>query len=125
MARHMAWRLHPTCSVRYGSTRKEVKTRTVGDVAESVSPPAAFEEICMLDQLSGGRLDLGIGRGGVPLELSFFGVSAADAQDRYNEAAEIVIKAKETDALAYYGRHFSISDAPITLSPIRKPYPPL
>ena len=53
----------------------------------------------MLDQLSGGRLDLGIGRGAVPLELSFFGVSAAEAQDRYSEAAEIVIKAMETDTL--------------------------
>jgi alkanesulfonate monooxygenase SsuD/methylene tetrahydromethanopterin reductase-like flavin-dependent oxidoreductase (luciferase family) len=88
-------------------------------------PLRAFEEICMLDQLSGGRLDLGIGRGGVPLELSFFGVSPAEAQERYNEAVEIVIKAMETDALTYCGRHFSISDVPITLSPIQKPHPPL
>ncbi|WP_454650979.1 LLM class flavin-dependent oxidoreductase [Bradyrhizobium liaoningense] len=88
-------------------------------------PLRAFEEICMLDQLSGGRLELGIGRGGVPLELSFFGVSAAEAEDRYNEATEIVIKAMETDALTYRGRHFSIADVPITLSPIQRPYPPL
>jgi alkanesulfonate monooxygenase SsuD/methylene tetrahydromethanopterin reductase-like flavin-dependent oxidoreductase (luciferase family) len=45
-------------------------------------PLRAFEEICMLDQLSGGRVDLGIGRGAVPVELSFFGVSAEEAQDR-------------------------------------------
>jgi alkanesulfonate monooxygenase SsuD/methylene tetrahydromethanopterin reductase-like flavin-dependent oxidoreductase (luciferase family) len=88
-------------------------------------PLRAFEEICMLDQLSGGRLDLGIGRGAVPLELSFFGVSPSEAQDHYSEAAEIVLKAMETDTLTYCGRHFSISDVPITLSPIQKPYPPL
>jgi alkanesulfonate monooxygenase SsuD/methylene tetrahydromethanopterin reductase-like flavin-dependent oxidoreductase (luciferase family) len=88
-------------------------------------PLRAFEEICMLDQLCGGRLDLGIGRGAVPLELSFFGVSPAEAQDRYSEAAEIVLKAMETNKLTYRGRHFSISDVPITLSPIQKPYPPL
>jgi alkanesulfonate monooxygenase SsuD/methylene tetrahydromethanopterin reductase-like flavin-dependent oxidoreductase (luciferase family) len=88
-------------------------------------PLRAFEEICMLDQLSGGRLDLGIGRGAVPLELSFFGVSAAEAQDRYREAAEIVLKAMETDSLTYHGRHFSISDVPITLSSMQKPHPPL
>src|SRR5712672_578023 len=88
-------------------------------------PLRAFEEICMLDQLSGGRLDLGIGRGGVPLELSFFCVSAEEAQDRYNETAEIVLKAMETNKLTHSGRHFSISDVPITLSPIQKPYPPL
>jgi alkanesulfonate monooxygenase SsuD/methylene tetrahydromethanopterin reductase-like flavin-dependent oxidoreductase (luciferase family) len=88
-------------------------------------PLRAFEEICMLDQLSGGRLDLGIGRGAVPLELSFYGVPSAEAQDRYRETAEIVLKAMETDTLTYSGRHFSISDVPITLSPIQKPYPPL
>ena len=80
-------------------------------------PLRAFEEICMLDQLSGGRLDLGIGRGAVPLELSFFGVSPAEAQDRYSEAAEIVLKAMETNTLTYSGRHFSLSDVPITLWP--------
>jgi alkanesulfonate monooxygenase SsuD/methylene tetrahydromethanopterin reductase-like flavin-dependent oxidoreductase (luciferase family) len=58
-------------------------------------PLRAFEEICMLDQLSGGRLDLGIGRGAVPLELSFFGVPAAEAEGRYREAAEIVLKAMD------------------------------
>jgi alkanesulfonate monooxygenase SsuD/methylene tetrahydromethanopterin reductase-like flavin-dependent oxidoreductase (luciferase family) len=88
-------------------------------------PLRAFEEICMLDQLSGGRLELGIGRGAIPLELSFFGVSPAEAQDRYGEAAEIVLKAMETNSLTYSGRHFSIADVPITLSPIQKPYPPL
>jgi alkanesulfonate monooxygenase SsuD/methylene tetrahydromethanopterin reductase-like flavin-dependent oxidoreductase (luciferase family) len=88
-------------------------------------PLRAFEEICMLDQLSGGRLDLGIGRGGVPLELSFFGVSPTEAQDRYNEAAEIIMKAMEADALTYRGRHFSFANVPITLSPVQKPYPPL
>ena len=88
-------------------------------------PLRAFEEICMLDQLSGGRLDLGIGRGAVPLELSFFGVSPAEARDRYSEATEIVLKAMETNTLTYSGRHFSISDVPITLSPIQKPHPPL
>ena len=88
-------------------------------------PLRAFEEICMLDQMSGGRLDLGIGRGAVPLELSFFGVSAAEAQDRYREAAEIVLKAMGTNALTYRGRYFRISDVPITLAPVQKPHPPL
>ena len=87
-------------------------------------PLRAFEEICMLDQLSGGRLDLGIGRG-APVELSYFGVSAEETQERYSEAAEIVLKAMETNRLTHSGRYFSMYDVPITLSPIQKPYPPL
>src|SRR3984957_16248700 len=87
-------------------------------------PLRAFEEVCMLDQLSGGRLDLGIGRG-APVELSFFGVSAEETQDRYSEAAEIVLKAMETNRLTHSGCYFNMYDVPITLSPIQKPYPPL
>ena len=88
-------------------------------------PLRAFEEICMLDQLSGGRLDLGIGRGAVPLELSFFGISAEEAQDRYSEAAEIVLQAMKTDNLSYEGRYFKLNNVPITLSPLQRPHPPL
>jgi alkanesulfonate monooxygenase SsuD/methylene tetrahydromethanopterin reductase-like flavin-dependent oxidoreductase (luciferase family) len=87
-------------------------------------PLRAFEEICMLDQLSGGRLDLGIGRG-TPVELSFFGVLAEETRDRCNEAAEIVLKAMETSRLTHSGRYFSMHDVPITLSPLQRPHPPL
>jgi alkanesulfonate monooxygenase SsuD/methylene tetrahydromethanopterin reductase-like flavin-dependent oxidoreductase (luciferase family) len=87
-------------------------------------PLRAFEEICMLDQLSGGRVDLGIGRG-APLELSFFGISAEEAQDRYTEAAEIVLQAMKTDKLSYEGRYFKLNNVPITLSPLQRPHPPL
>jgi alkanesulfonate monooxygenase SsuD/methylene tetrahydromethanopterin reductase-like flavin-dependent oxidoreductase (luciferase family) len=55
---------------------------------------------------------------------SLLGVSPAEAQDRYSEVAEIVLKAMETTTLMYRGRQFSISDVPITPSPIQKPYPP-
>ena len=88
-------------------------------------PLRAFEEICMLDQLSGGRLDLGIGRGAVPLELSFFGISAEQAQDRYSEAAEIVLQAMQTDTLNHDGRYFKLDNVPISLSPFQRPHPPL
>ena len=88
-------------------------------------PLRAFEEICMLDQLSGGRLDLGIGRGAVPLELSFFGVSIDQAQGRYSEAVDIILRAMDGDMLSYDGRYFKLDNVPITLSPFQRPHPPL
>ena len=88
-------------------------------------PLRAFEEICMLDQLSGGRLDLGIGPGGSPVELSFFGVSAREARERYSEAVKIVLKAMDSERLTHRGLYFDIADVPIALSPFQKPHPPL
>src|SRR4030088_2937162 len=57
-------------------------------------PLRAFEEISMLDQMSGGRVELGIGRGATPVELGFFGVDPGEAQSRYGEAADVVLPAK-------------------------------
>jgi alkanesulfonate monooxygenase SsuD/methylene tetrahydromethanopterin reductase-like flavin-dependent oxidoreductase (luciferase family) len=55
-------------------------------------PLRLIEEICMLDQMSGGRLDIGFGRGASPIELGYFGQDPAKAQSIYAEGLELVIK---------------------------------
>lgn len=88
-------------------------------------PLRVFEEICMLDQISGGRVELGIGRGAGFIEPSFFGVAPDQAQDLYRETFEILLKAMATDSLSHEGRHFRLEGVPITLSPLQRPHPPL
>src|SRR5215470_9591036 len=48
-------------------------------------PLRMIEEICMLDQMSRGRLEIGFGRGSVPAELIYYGQDPAEAQERYVE----------------------------------------
>ncbi|WGR97833.1 MULTISPECIES: LLM class flavin-dependent oxidoreductase [unclassified Bradyrhizobium] len=87
-------------------------------------PLRAFEEVCMLDQLSGGRLELGIGRGSVPIELGYFGIGADVAPSRYDEASEILASAMKQHSLSYQGQHFELSGIPVTLRPHQRPNPP-
>ncbi|RRH94496.1 LLM class flavin-dependent oxidoreductase [Mesorhizobium tamadayense] len=87
-------------------------------------PLRAFEEVCMLDQLSGGRLELGIGRGSFPAELGYFGIGADAAPGQYAEASEILINAMKGGTLSYQGRHFELNDVPLTLRPHQRPHPP-
>lgn len=87
-------------------------------------PLRAFEEICMLDQLSGGRLELGIGRGSQPIEWGYFGISADAAPGRYHEASEILNIALKERTLSYRGHHFELSEIPLILRPHQRPYPP-
>ncbi|MDX0109057.1 LLM class flavin-dependent oxidoreductase [Sinorhizobium meliloti] len=87
-------------------------------------PLRAFEEICMLDQLSGGRLELGIGCGSLPIELSYFGIGADAVPERYTEASEILVKAMKGGTLSYQGKHFELNDVPLTLRPHQRPHPP-
>src|SRR3979411_3344265 len=88
-------------------------------------PLRAFEEICMLDQISGGRVEFGIGRGATPSGLGFFGVEAGEAQSRYREAADVVLQAMAGGTLNYHGRYFDLQDVPISLSPVQLPRPAL
>src|SRR6267154_1819404 len=67
-------------------------------------PLRLIEEICMLDQLSGGRLEVGTGRGILPMEAKFYGLDPAELQGRYDEALEILRLGLSSDTLTYAGR---------------------
>ena len=69
-------------------------------VAALYHPMRLAEEICMLDQLSGGRLQLGMGRGAVALEQELYGIDPATTNRRYEEARDI-------DAILSQGYHGS------------------
>lgn len=78
----------------------------------------------MLDHLSGGRAELGMGRGSLPTELGYFGIGADAVPGRYLEASEILMKAMKGGTLSYLGDHFELSDVPLTLEPHQRPHPP-
>jgi alkanesulfonate monooxygenase SsuD/methylene tetrahydromethanopterin reductase-like flavin-dependent oxidoreductase (luciferase family) len=89
------------------------------------SPLRAYEEICMLDHMSGGRLELGMGKGVSPIELAYFGADPPRAQSIYQEATAIIMKAFSQKRLTHHGEHFHFDDVPIELAPFQQPHPPL
>lgn len=89
-------------------------------------PYRFYEELCMLDQLSRGRLELGIGRGVSPIELSFLGVSDPKVADAmYAESLEVLLRAFEGGTLDFHGEHYTFDHVPIVMEPFQKPRPPL
>ena len=88
-------------------------------------PLRLAEEICTLDQLSGGRLELGVGRGVSPLEIASMGVDPKQSQDMYLEAFQVVMKALTSKSVNFEGRYYKFDDAPVVLEPVQKPHPPL
>ncbi len=89
-------------------------------------PLRLIEEICMLDHLSGGRLEVGVGRGGV-LEAYFWG-SDSDLdrnQAKYAETLAIVREGLNSDELTFQGEFYSFDRLPMRLRPKQDPYPPL
>ena len=89
-------------------------------------PLRLIEEISMLDHLSGGRMEIGVGRGGV-MEAYFWG-QEADSEtnfERYQESLNILREGLNTNSLNYEGRFHSFDELPMRMQPIQRPYPPL
>ena len=88
-------------------------------------PLRLYEEICMLDHLSGGRLMLGVGRGGALLEHQRYGIDPTLAPAMYHEAFEVLMRACEADVLDFDGKFFHYKDYLVQAKPVQRPHPPL
>ncbi len=88
-------------------------------------PLRLIEEICMLDTLSDGRLELGVGRGASPYEAGFFGVDPTTSVERFEEILEILVSGIGSKKLDHKGRFFTFKDVPLALQPVQRPHPPL
>src|SRR5678815_992372 len=88
-------------------------------------PLRLIEEICMLDHLSGGRLEMGIGKGIAPFELVIYGINPLEALDRYKEVLEILRRGLTGERLTFKGDYYRYTDVPLFLKPLQQPHPPL
>ena len=90
------------------------------------NPYRFYNEVCMLDHLSGGRLELGVGRGVSPIESQIFGLkSIDDSREKYRETLEVFFEACRSKALNFQGRHYAYREAELHVKPLQEPYPPL
>ncbi|HUG76503.1 MAG TPA: LLM class flavin-dependent oxidoreductase [Burkholderiales bacterium] len=84
-------------------------------------PYRLYNEVCMLDQLSGGRLELGVGRGVSPIESRIFGYTSIDqSRERYRETLDVFFAACKTKVLEYRGEQVELYN-----KPVQRPWPPL
>jgi len=87
-------------------------------------PLRLIEEICMLDQLSSGRLQVGVGRGITAIEHNWWGHPPEEAQGRFEETLECLRLGLGGDTLSFRGKYFQFDEVAIELRPKQTPYPP-
>ncbi len=88
-------------------------------------PLVVAEEIGTADVLSGGRLDVGFGRGYQPYEFERLGLSLDDSRERFDEAVDVILKAFEGKPFSYDGKHYSFGETSIFPMPTQEPHPPI
>ncbi len=118
----------PAPSVFLAAVAQRTRQLRFGPLVYTLSlhhPLRVAEEICMLDQLSGGRLELGVGRGVSPHEVAYFGVDPSKAQAMYIEALGVILAALAGNTLSFSGEFYRFRDVPIELAPVQRPHPPL
>jgi alkanesulfonate monooxygenase SsuD/methylene tetrahydromethanopterin reductase-like flavin-dependent oxidoreductase (luciferase family) len=118
----------PSPSVFLAAVAQRTRTIRFGPLVYTLAlyhPLRLAEEICMLDHLSGGRFQLGVGRGVSPIEMGYYGVDIAQAQKMYMEAYAVIMQALTAQTLTHEGEFYRFHDVPITLHPLQRPHPPL
>jgi alkanesulfonate monooxygenase SsuD/methylene tetrahydromethanopterin reductase-like flavin-dependent oxidoreductase (luciferase family) len=88
-------------------------------------PLRMIEEICMLDQMSGGRLEVGVGRGVSPFEIGYFGVDPQQSLKIYTEAYQIILQGLQSREINFEGEIFQLKNVPVAMECLQKPHPPI
>ncbi len=89
------------------------------------NPLRLFEELCMLDQMSHGRLELGISRGSSPNEGKRLGVQRDDSRARFEEVLKLLIMGFTQGELDLQGEFHDYDHVKTRFRPVQQPYPPI
>ena len=104
---------------------KKIRIGTAICIMPFHNPVRLAEQAALVDVLSGGRLELGVGRGSQPKEFQGFNISPSESREKMQEGLEVMTRLLEGECLTFHGKHYSCIDAEIFPKPIQKPRPPI
>ena len=104
---------------------KQIRFSPMAFLLPMYHPVRLIEEVCMLDHLSNGRVEVGISRGVSPHEIKCFGIDPDKTRDIFSETLEIFRLGMSDDVLNYRGEYFEFNDVPMPVKPLQLPHPPM
>ncbi len=103
---------------------QRLKIGTLVYVLPLYQPIRILEETCMVDRLSNGRLQIGVGRGaGGGGEIALWGGKAGDTEALFRETLEVMLKGYREEFLTHDGEHYRYKNLWMELRPVQKPHP--
>jgi alkanesulfonate monooxygenase SsuD/methylene tetrahydromethanopterin reductase-like flavin-dependent oxidoreductase (luciferase family) len=107
------------------SRTKRLRIGTAVSLAPFYNPLRLAEEVALLDVLSGGRVNWGVGRGFERSEFAAFGIPGEESAPRFHETVEIVLKAWTNQRVTHQGRFFQYDGVEVLPKPVQAPHPPV
>jgi len=88
-------------------------------------PLRVAEDYALLDLMSDGRVDLGVGRGYQPSEFSRYGVEQTDTRKMFDEAIQVIQQAWTQEQVHFDGTYYQFTNVPVRPKPLQHPHPPI
>ena len=104
---------------------KRVRIALLGQLLQHHNPVRAAEEICMLDNLTGGRIIAAFLRG-IPSEDLPYSMNPEEGRARLFEGMDLVLKAlTEPEPFSWEGRYYQFRTVSVCPRPVQQPHPPV
>jgi alkanesulfonate monooxygenase SsuD/methylene tetrahydromethanopterin reductase-like flavin-dependent oxidoreductase (luciferase family) len=115
----------PVFAAAVAQKTKRIRLGTGVTLLPLNNPIRTAEEYAMVDVLSDGRLDFGVGRGVLKSEYDLFDINESESQGRFHESLEIILQAWTQETVSYAGKYYKINEVVALPKPVQKPHPPI
>jgi natural product biosynthesis luciferase-like monooxygenase protein len=115
----------PTLLAALSQRTRQVRLGTSIVVLPLHSPIEIAEQLAMVDLMSSGRVEFGIGRGFVEFDYDRLHVPRADSNERMREQLEVILKAWTGEPFSHKGRFYQYENLEVWPKPEQRPHPPI
>ena len=112
-------------ATRVAGETSKIKVGTAVLVLPFWDPLRVAEDIALTDQLTNGRLEVGVARGYQPFEFRRFGLDQEESRARTEESVAIITKALSGESFEFEGKYHQIPWTTLYPRPLQQPRPPI
>ena len=106
-------------------TTSRIRFASMVNILPFRHPLLVAEEAAMLDNLTDGRFDMGLGRGLRPPEFAAFGVDQQQSREMFAESFDVIRRVFADENFEHSGKYWTVrKDAPLAPPLVQRPHPP-
>jgi alkanesulfonate monooxygenase SsuD/methylene tetrahydromethanopterin reductase-like flavin-dependent oxidoreductase (luciferase family) len=114
-----------TVAAAIAARTSRIRIGTAVQVLPLCHPLRLAEESATVDQISRGRLLMGVGRSGNPRAYAAYGVPYSESRERFYETLDVLKLAWTQESFSYEGQFHKFTDARAVPRPYQQPHPPI
>ena len=115
----------PTFMAAVARTTKRIRLGVAINVLPLHNPIDVAESYAMVDVISNGRLEFGVGKGSEGHEYKKFGFDQSQSTARLYEGTQVIQQAWSDKAVNFTGEFFNYQNVPVYPKPVQRPHPPI